>query len=103
MAEEERMKQILNDLFEKHGIIDENIQNDFIDKLFEARVIDEMVPEVKVDILKLEVVQRGHRGCLIFDGRYYYILPYKGKAFGCEPDEATATEDFRKYEKNEEI
>lgn len=103
MTVEEKMKQILSDLFEKHGVADENIKNEFIDRLFEARVIDEMLPEIKVDILNLEVVQRGERGCLIFDKRYYFILPYKGKAFDCTPNKVIALEDFRRYENGEEI
>lgn len=103
MTEEEKMKQILNDLFERHSIIDENIKNDFIDKLFEARVVDEMHSEIKVDILNLKIVQRGERGCLIFDGRYYYILPYQGNVFGCSIEEQTARDDFGKFERNEEL
>ena len=52
---------------------------------------------------KLENIRRGNRGCLIYDGRYYYILPYNGKAFGCTPDKEIAIEDFQKFESGEEI
>lgn len=86
MTTEERMKEILKDLFEKHGIIDEGARDEFVNKLFESRVIWDILPEIRLDMQKLEVVTRGVRGCLIFDGRYYYILPYNGKAFDCTPD-----------------
>ena len=103
MTEEAKMKESLKDLFEKCGITDENIKNDFIDRLFEAQVIGEMLPKIEVDTQKLENIQRGNRGCLIYDGRCYYILPYMGKAFGCTPDKEIAIEDFQKFENSEEI
>jgi len=103
MSAEERMKEILKDLFEKHGIIDECAKNEFVNKLFESRVIWDILPDIRVDMQKLEIVARGGRGCLIFDGRYYYILPYDGKAFDCTPDKRSAEEDFKKYENNEDI
>lgn len=103
MTAEERMKEILKDLFEKHGIIDECAKDECVNRLFASRVIWDILPEIRVDMQKLEVVGRGGRGCLIFDGRYYYILPYNGKAFDCTPDKQKAEEDFKKYENNEEI
>ena len=103
MTVEEKMKEILKDLFEKHGIIDECAKDEFVNKLFESRVIWDILPKIRVDMQKLEVVDRGGRGCLIFDGRYYYILPYDGKAFDCTPDKKVAEEDFKKYEDNKEI
>ena len=33
MTTEERMKEILKDLFEKHGIIDEGARDEFVNKL----------------------------------------------------------------------
>ena len=103
MTTEERMKEILKDLFEKHGIIDEGARDEFVNKLFESRVIWDILPKIRLDMQKLEVVTRGVRGCLIFDGRYYYILPYNGKAFDCTPDKKNAEEDFKKFENNEDI
>ena len=103
MTEEAKMKESLKDLFEKCGITDESIKDNVINKLFEARVIWELLPEIKVDMQKLENIRRGNRGCLIYDGRYYYILPYNGKAFGCTPDKEIAIEDFQKFESGEEI
>ena len=104
MTNEEKIKEVLKDLFEKNGITDECTKDEFVNKLFEALTIWEKLPEIRVDMQKLEVIIRGARGCLIFDERYYYILPYnKGKAFDCTPDRKIAEEDFRKFENNEEI
>ena len=62
-----------------------------------------MSPEIKVNIPQLKVLQRGGRGCLIFDGRYHYILPYMGNVFGCTQDKEIAKENFQKFEHDEEI
>lgn len=99
---EEEMKKVLKDLFEECGITDEKRQNDFMEKLFYSRVLWEMLPEIKCDILNLQVIKRGNRGCVIFDGKYYYILPYEGKAFACTPDKNMILEDFTKFENDEE-
>lgn len=100
---EEKMKELLKDLFEKHGIIDVETQDRIIDLLFESKVLLELTPEIKVNVQNLMVIKHGQRGCQIFDGRYYYILPYEGKAFDCLPDKVLSDEDFIKFENGEEM
>ncbi len=97
------MKELFKDLFEKCGITDVKIVDDFINKMFESKVLMELIPEITIDIQKIQVVERGNRGCLIFDGRYFYILPYQGKVFDLNTDKLIAQEDFTKFENNEEI
>lgn len=101
--EEEKMKEILKDLFEECGITDEKVKDDVIDKLFESRVLNELLPEIKCNIQNLQVVTKGKRGCLIYDSKYYFILSYIGKVFHCRTDKTIAEEEFRAFDNNEEI
>ena len=104
MTQEEKMKEVLNDLFEESGITGEEIKNKIIDKLFKGKVIYDILPKIKCEVQDVENVERGVRGCLIFNGKCYFILPYDGgKAFFCAKDKKQAQDYFQKYENHEDI
>ena len=103
MILENEMKELLKEWFEKRGVMDDNVKNNIVDNLFKSKVIMDLLPKIQVDSQQLRCIKIGKRGCLIYDEKYYYILPYDGKAFSPTPNKSMAEEDFQKFDNNEEI
>ena len=103
MILENEMKELLKEWFEKQGVMDDNVKNNIVDNLFKSKVIMDLLPKIQVDTQQLRCIKIGKRGCLIYDKKYYYILPYDGKAFNPTPNKSMAEEDFKKFDNNEEI
>lgn len=96
---EESIKRVVNGLFSDYGI-DESKTNEMVESLFNSIVSGEMAPEIKVNITGLKNIKRGNRGCVIYDGKYYYIMPFIGNVFGCTINLDNIMEDFDKFENN---
>ena len=103
MILENEKKELLKKWFEKQVIMDDEVKNNFVDNLFESEVIMDLLPEIQVNIQQLQCISKGKRGCLIYDGKYYYILSYAGKVFAPTTDISMAKEDFQKFDNNEEM